>query len=164
MKMRHLAIVLLLAVAPAAAAQRYTGSDGKLRISLAQQPLSPNGRSNGPRTMANGGIQEMLTRMGATIRVDEAALTPEQETEYGGGDRLGYSLGQYADIVSRNERDGYLTVGRLATCQSMPGLVAGLQRGGGGAPLEVGMLWLDAHPDFNSPETTRSGSLGGMPV
>jgi arginase len=26
------------------------------------------------------------------------------------------------------------------------------------------MLWLDAHPDFNPPETTRSGSLGGMPV
>jgi arginase len=26
------------------------------------------------------------------------------------------------------------------------------------------MLWLDAHPDFNTPETTRSGSLGGMPV
>jgi arginase len=26
------------------------------------------------------------------------------------------------------------------------------------------MLWLDAHPDFNTPETTRSGSHGGMPV
>ena len=26
------------------------------------------------------------------------------------------------------------------------------------------MLWLDAHPDFNTPETTRSGLLGGMPV
>jgi len=26
------------------------------------------------------------------------------------------------------------------------------------------MLWLDAHPDFNTPETTRSGSMGGMPV
>ena len=31
-------------------------------------------------------------------------------------------------------------------------------------PIRVGMLWLDAHPDFNTPETTRSGSLGGMPV
>jgi arginase len=26
------------------------------------------------------------------------------------------------------------------------------------------VLWLDAHADFNTPETTRSGSLGGMPV
>jgi len=32
------------------------------------------------------------------------------------------------------------------------------------APIKIGMLWLDAHPDFNTPETTRSGSLGGMPV
>lgn len=47
----------------------------------------------------------------------------------------------------------------------MPGLVAGLQHSGPtGKPLKIGMLWLDAHPDFNTPETTRSGSLGGMPV
>ncbi len=26
------------------------------------------------------------------------------------------------------------------------------------------VLWLDAHGDFNTPETTRSGFLGGMPV
>jgi arginase len=31
-------------------------------------------------------------------------------------------------------------------------------------PLRIGLFWLDAHPDFNTPETTRSGSLGGMPV
>jgi arginase len=43
--------------------------------------------------------------------------------------------------------------------------VAGLQHSGPpGKPLRIGMLWLDAHPDFNTPETTRSGSLGGMPV
>jgi hypothetical protein len=55
-------------------AQRYTGSDGRLRVSLAQQPLSPNGRSAGPRTMAEGGVQQILAGMGATIRVDEAQL------------------------------------------------------------------------------------------
>jgi arginase len=27
---------------------------------------------------------------------------------------------------------------------------------------EAWVLWLDAHPDFNDPETTRSGFLGGM--
>ena len=47
----------------------------------------------------------------------------------------------------------------------MPGLVAGLQRSGPThEALRVGMLWRDAHPDLNTPETTRSGSLGGMPV
>jgi arginase len=75
------------------------------------------------------------------------------------------ALGHFADLVAANERDGYFTVGLLATCPSMPGLVAGLQHSApDGTPLRVGMLWLDAHPDFNTPETTRSGSLGGMPV
>jgi arginase len=78
---------------------------------------------------------------------------------------VGLGLGHFAEIVERNERDGYFTVGLLATCPSMPGLVAGLQHSGGGrTPIRIGMLWLDAHPDFNTPETTRSGSLGGMPV
>ncbi len=158
-------VALCLVAGGVANAQRYTAPDGRIRVALSQQLLSPNGSSNGPSTMAQGGIQEILTTMGATVRVDEARLTPDEETEYGGWKRLGMSLGHFADIVSRNERDGWFTVGLLATCPSMPGLVAGLQRSGAdGKPLKVGMLWLDAHPDFNTPETTRSGSLGGMPV
>jgi len=115
--------------------------------------------------MANGGIQDTLARIGAIVRADEAQLTADENAEYGGWKRLGMALGHFADIVARNERDGYFTVGLLATCPSMPGLVAGLQRSGATRePLRIGMLWLDAHPDFNTPETTRSGSLGGMPV
>ena len=166
--MRHVAIVAALvavAVPTQGVAQRYSGGDGRVRVALTQQPLSPNGRSNGPRTMAEGGVQKLLADMGAAVRVAEARLTAEEETEYGGWKKLGMSLGHFADLVSANEREGWFTVGLLATCPSMPGLVAGLQRSGpDGRPLRVGMLWLDAHPDFNTPETTRSGSLGGMPV
>ena len=56
----------------------------------------------------------------------KAQLTPLEETEYGGWKKLGLSLGHFADIVTKNERDGFFTVGLLATCPSMPGLVAGL--------------------------------------
>lgn len=115
--------------------------------------------------MAGGGIQRTLAELGVAVRIDEAALTSEEAKEYGAWKRLGMALGHYADIVAKNERDGYFTVGLLATCPSMPGLVAGLQHSGATSkPLKIGMLWLDAHPDFNTPETTRSGSLGGMPV
>ena len=31
-------------------------------------------------------------------------------------------------------------------------------------PLRIGMLWLDAHPQLQHAETTRSGNMGGMPV
>ena len=159
-----LLVVLVAGLVPAAA-QKYTAADGKLRIALAQQPLGPNGPSKGPDTMANGGIQKILADLGATVRVERAELSKDEDTEYGGWKRLGMSLGHFADIVRKNEREGYFTVGLLATCPSMPGLVAGLQRSGTTIePLRIGMLWLDAHPDFNTPETTRSGSLGGMPV
>jgi arginase len=160
-----LALAVLLLAPGVTQAQRYSTSDGKLRVALAKQPFSPTGISAGPNTMANGGIQQILEGMNVTLRIDEAALTPSEATEYGGWKRLGMALGHFADIVTKNERDGYFTVGLLATCPSMPGLVAGLQHSGPGQkPIKIGMLWLDAHPDFNTPETTRSGSLGGMPV
>jgi len=153
------------AVHSTAAQSNYHDADGRVRVALSRQPLSPTGPSKGPATMAEGGIRKILADLGATVRIDEARLTPDEATEYGGWKRLGMSLGHFADIVSRNERDGYFTVGLLATCPSMPGLVAGLQRSGPTRePIRIGMLWLDAHPDFNTPETTRSGSLGGMPV
>src|SRR4030095_16039442 len=114
--------------------------------------------------MANGGIQQILYKMGADLRLEEAKLTAEETTEYGAWKKLGMALGHFADIVEKNERDGYFTVGLLATCPSMPGLVAGLQHSGRNRePIKIGMLWLDAHPDFNTPETTRSGSLGRIP-
>jgi arginase len=164
----RIAILLLAAVlssVQSTSPNRYKGTEGKLRVALAQQPLGPNGPSKGPDTMTNGGIQKILADLGATVRVERAQLTPLEDTEYGGWKKLGMSLGHFADIVTKNERDGFFTVGLLATCPSMPGMVAGLQRSGSTIePIRVGMLWLDAHPDFNTPETTRSGSLGGMPV
>jgi len=163
--MRIAVVVCALALAPQLGAQRYVDASGHVRVALSEQPLLPNGRSVGPKTMADGGIQQILKDMGAVVRTDEALLTAQEDTEYGGWKRLGMSLGHFADIVAKNERDGYFTVGLLATCPSMPGLVAGLQHSGTSAkPIRIGMLWLDAHPDFNTPETTRSGSLGGMPV
>ena len=164
-RLAAVALVVICALSPVAAQKKYAGADGKIRVALAKQPLSPTGPSKGPTTMAEGGIQKILADLGATVRVDEAKLTADEDTEYGGWKRLGMSLGHFADIVSKNERDGYFTVGLLATCPSMPGLVAGLQHSGPTRePIKIGMLWLDAHPDFNTPETTRSGSLGGMPV
>jgi arginase len=136
-----------------------------LRVALVKQPFVPNGTSAGPQTMASGGIQAELGKLGVAVRVNEIALTAEQEPEYGGWKRLGFALGHLGRTVAANEREGFLNVGLLGTCPSLPGMVAGLQHSGPStAPLKVGLLWLDAHPDFNTPETTRSGSLGGMPV
>ncbi len=136
-----LAAFLLPAIA---AAQKYSDAGGRLRVALVKQPFSPNGTSQGPSTMANGGIQDTLRRMNAMMRVEEASLTAEENTEYGGWKRLGTALGHFGDIVARNERDGYFTVGLLATCPLMPGLVSGLQRSGSTIePLRIGVRLAD---------------------
>jgi arginase len=46
-------------------------------------------------------------------------------------------------------------------CTLVTGTLAGFKARFKGRP---GMLWLDAHGDFNTPETTTSGFLGGMPL
>jgi hypothetical protein len=46
------------AVATSTPPQTYRNPEGKIRVALAKQPLSPNGPSRGPTTMAEGGIQE----------------------------------------------------------------------------------------------------------
>ena len=45
-------------------------------------------------------------------------------------------------------------------CMAPLGVLAGLQRAG----LDPDLVWLDAHGDFNTWETTPSGYLGGMPL
>jgi hypothetical protein len=67
-----LLVAACLAAAPAAQGRKYVGTDGRVRVALAKQPLSPNGPSKGPDTMAAGGIQKILTDLGASVRVDAA--------------------------------------------------------------------------------------------
>src|SRR5262249_42210289 len=141
-------VIVILVAIPVAPAQRYTAASGKLRVALVKQQFSPTGTSVGPNTMANGGIQQILAGMNTEVRLEEVTLTPAELTEYGAWKKLGWALGHFSDIVAKNERDGYFTVGLEATCPSMPGLVAGLEHSGPTSqPLRIGMLWLDAHPD-----------------
>jgi arginase len=48
-------------------------------------------------------------------------------------------------------------------CACVPGMFGGLQQGLG-ATTRIGLVWVDAHGDFNTPYTTPGGILGGMPV
>ncbi len=62
------------------------------------------------------------------------------------------------DFVADTARAGRLPVSVAGDCVAALPVMAGLQRAGL-APL---LVWLDAHGDFNTPETSPSGFLGGM--
>ena len=128
--------------------------------------LARRARRPARRRWRAAGSKSSSAKLGATRSGRRGDAHRREDTEYGGWKRLGMALGHFAEIVAKNERDGVLH-GRTATrpVRRCPGMVAGLQHSGPTRePIRVGMLWLDAHPDFNTPETTRSGSLGGMPV
>jgi arginase family enzyme len=127
-----------------------TGANG-LRIALVKQPFIPTGTSVGPTTMADGGIQAELKTLGATVGVNEIGLTKEQEPEYGGWKRLSMALGHFADSLSGRTRR-ILQRGFARHLPSMPGWLRGCSNRPTSAPIRIGMLWLDAHPDFNTPE------------
>ena len=78
-------------------------------------------------------------------------------------DNLGVLGGEIADAVAAGRRAGepVLVVG--GDCSHVPGVVGGLQLAHG-PDARIGLLWFDAHGDFNTPRTTFSGMLGGMPV
>jgi arginase len=64
---------------------------------------------------------------------------------------------QLAHAVARHEGAGTILAGN---CNSCVGTLAGLCRLEIGP--DVGIVWFDAHGDFNTPETTVSGALEGM--
>jgi arginase len=122
--------------------------------------------SESPDYLEQGGLATLLEREGWRLRpVAIVALTEEERKEYGEWNRLGLANGQLARIVAQARREGSLPVGLLANCSALMGMLGGLQHSGSTSrPLRVGLVFIDAHGDFNTPETTLSGMLGGMPV
>lgn len=55
---------------------------------------------------------------------------------------------------------GFRPISIAGDCCSSMGLLAGLQRAG----IKPDILWLDAHGDFNTTETSPTQFLGGMPL
>jgi arginase len=63
--------------------------------------------------------------------------------------------GTVKDVVARGDFPLVLS----GVCSSSLGTVAGL-----GSPPDLGVVWFDAHGDFNTPETTPTGFFDGMPL
>lgn len=65
-----------------------------------------------------------------------------------------------ATLTERSVRLGERPVSIAGDCVAAIGVITGLQRAG----IRPRLLWLDAHGDFNTPETSPSGLIAGMPL
>lgn len=141
-----------------------------LKVALVKMPYvgerNTAEKSGGPDYVQSGGLEKQIEGLGAKLKPPATvALAPDEEKAYGEWNRLALANGDLAKIVAEGLRGGYLPIGLLANCSASWGMLAGLQHSGPSAkPLRVGMVYFDAHGDYNTPETTLSGMLGGMPV
>jgi arginase len=134
--------------------------------------------------MAEGGLWPLLEKLGCEVAGPETlALTKDEEAEYGAWNRDALESRHIGALVAKYVQGEGLILGLLTNCTDLLGMLAGLQHlqparepsgsAGNGErreglaglkPLRVGLVYFDAHADFNTPETTMSGMLGGMDV
>lgn len=126
---------------------------------------SRRGTDMGPSAIRYAGLAEILTRTGHTVKEFGNIAVPVAG-QYPGGEPL-----KYLNEVMVVSQALIETVTAMITEGSFPIILGGdhsLAIGSVTAVArrypEVGLLWIDAHGDFNTPETSPSGNIHGMPL
>jgi arginase len=118
----------------------------------------------GPRSLLDRGLIARLAVEGREIAAPIEAHLPKDER---GDGPVAINIGKLgartAALVAAARRRGAGALVLAGDCTAAVGIVAGLQLADG-ASAPIGIVWLDAHGDFNTPETSFSGILAGMPV
>ncbi|MCE5310010.1 MAG: arginase [Acidobacteriales bacterium] len=124
----------------------------------------------GPSALRLAGLNARLSSLG--YRVEDLgnveAGQPESSPEGAGNARY---LAQIVRSTARVMR----TVERAAGAGKVPlvvggdhsvavGTVSGMARAWRKRKQSLGLIWIDAHPDMNTPETSPSGNVHGMPL
>jgi arginase len=113
-----------------------------------------------PETLKEAGLLERL--QAENIWVKEELETPSDLGDGERMERLGYLAKAISDLVLYAHGNQTLPIVIGGDCLSAIGVCSGLR--GCMGEKQFGIAWFDAHGDFNTPDTTLSGYLGGMPL
>ena len=164
--MRQFIIIIALCLA----LQMTATAAGRVKVDIIKNPYS--GARNVPELSMNpdyihaAGLERLIHEWGGELirPIQDIRLNDEQEKQYGPLNRMALANANFAAVVREGLQDNLLTVGLEANCNDLLGMLAGLKYDSDGNARRVGLVFIDAHGDFNVPETTLSGMLGGMPV
>ena len=110
---------------------------------------------NGPKRLLEWGLSERIEAAGHTVRTKR--ITPQgpapSETALAFDLHAGVSK-----AVKEATVDWSFPLVLSGNCSSALGTTAGLRAAG----TQPAVCWLDAHADFNTPDTTKTGFLDGM--
>lgn len=114
------------------------------------------GKGRAPEALIEAGLLDMLRQHADDVSFELLDLElPDGEREQ----RIGVMLARLRDAVAVARTAGRLPVVIGGDCVTAVGTLAGL-----GKAYSTAVAWIDAHGDFNTPESTLSGYLGGMPL
>ncbi len=145
-------------------------ANAAVKVDVIKNPYG--GQRNSPELSTNpdyihaSGLERLIAEWGGELirPVQDVRLNDEQEEQYGEWNRMALAGANFAEVVREGAADDVITVGLEGNCNGLLGMLAGLKYDADGNARRVGLVFIDAHGDFNTPETTLSGMLGGMPV
>jgi Arginase/agmatinase/formimionoglutamate hydrolase, arginase family len=118
------------------------------------------GVGRGPERLLEAGAEEALGSHGSRVSLDVLELEEDRRDRSGASEaRAGFDLIRLvADRVRKAVEDGAFPVLLSGSCFAGVGVVTGMDE------RFPGVVWFDAHGDFNTPESTVDGYFDGMPL
>jgi arginase len=114
-----------------------------------------DGMGKSPLLYQQAGVEQLLANKGYTVtvqRIHMEELPAEQlRASVAVNKRVALAIGE---ALAAGEFPLVLS----GSCDVSMGILAGFDH------THTGIVWLDAHADFNTPDTTISGYFGGMPL
>ncbi len=161
------------AVAPS---QQYSGTQaGPPRaIRVIGVPLdmgaSRRGVDMGPSAMRVAGLEARLEALGHQVTDGGNILVKIAETQGQGNEKARYlkeiteTCTRTAEAVVKTLEDGMTPLVLGGDHSLAVGSVSGVAEFYRRRGQKIGVLWIDAHSDINTPETSPSGNVHGMPL
>jgi len=145
-----------------------------LKIRIIGVPMdlgqSRRGVDMGPSALRVAGLQARLKQLGHQVE-DIGNIPVKQPEEQHYGERRAKYLNEIAEtcrglaeMIQRTLEEGYLPIVLGGDHSIAVGSMAGVASYFRKQSKRVGYVWLDAHGDMNTPDSSPSGNVHGMPL
>ena len=131
---------------------------------------SRRGVDMGPSALRVAGLQARIKQLGHQVE-DIGNISVKQPEEMSYGEKRAKYLGEIAEAckdlgeaVEKSLTEGFLPLVLGGDHSIAVGAVSGVATHFRKEKKEVGYIWLDAHGDMNTPESSPSGNVHGMPL
>jgi arginase len=131
---------------------------------------SRRGVDMGPSALRVAGLQARIKQLGLQVE-DIGNISVKQPEEMSYGEKRAKYMAEIAEtcqdlaiVVEKSLDEGFLPLVLGGDHSVATGVAAGVSTFYRKQKKEIGYIWLDAHGDMNTPESSPSGNVHGMPL